>query len=350
VLDEAETVSRILVLQLKRIGDLILTAPALAELRAALPQSEIVLLTAENTAELARCIPAVNRVVAYRRGRVNLDAWTSAVAGPWSACLDFTGTDRSALLTGLSHAGRRIGFEKFASKPLRRLAYTELCPASVRELHTLDFHRALVEELTGPVSPPAQLAPPMALSSEVLQRAQKKLVGAGVTGDYAVIHPGSAREEKFWLPARWAGVIQWLVAKSGLQVVLTGSDDALERRHLDAIRRRLAVPVADLTGCLSLPELAAVMEHGALMCGVDSMAMHLAAMFCRPQVALFGPTNPFHWGPRHSRAAVLLGDAATPRWEFHPRERKQDMKNVSTQAVLGAIESALREDARACAP
>ena len=42
-------VSRILVLQLKRIGDLILTAPALASLRKALPQSEIVLLTAENT-------------------------------------------------------------------------------------------------------------------------------------------------------------------------------------------------------------------------------------------------------------------------------------------------------------
>ena len=151
---------RILVLQLKRIGDLVLTAPALAGLRAALPESEIVLLTDANVADLARCIPAVSRVIAYRKGRVNLDAWSSALAGPWDACLDFTGNDRSALLAGLSHAKRRLAYAKFSLKPPRRLAFTEFCGAPVRDLHTLDFHAALVEAfLERPVSLPREFRP-----------------------------------------------------------------------------------------------------------------------------------------------------------------------------------------------
>lgn len=343
-----ETVPRILALQLKRIGDLILTAPALAELRSARPQSEIVLLTAANVADLARCMPAVNRVVSYRPGRVNLAAWSSAIAGPWSACLDFTGTDRSALLTGLSHATRRIGYARFATKPLRKLAYTEFCEASVRDLHTVDFHAALVAQFTGrPVGVKDENCP-LVIPEEVRRAARRKLAAAGVAGAYAVLHPGTAKPEKNWLASRWAEVASHLAVARGWSVVLTGVNQGAERGHLAELKSHLRTPVADLADDLSLPELAAVIEGCSLMVGVDSMAMHLAALFRRPQVALFGPTNPFHWGPRHHRAAVLLGDEAAPRRNFDPRERKHETKNVSTPAVLGAIEQVLREDARAC--
>ena len=138
---------RILIIQLKRIGDFILTAPAVAELRAAFPQAEIVMLVPKAVAELAGCIPAVSRVIPYASGAANLEAWSSALVGGWDACLDFTGTDRSALITKLSGAKLRIGYEKFACKGLRKMAYTQLCPASVRDLHTVDFHLAMSDAL-----------------------------------------------------------------------------------------------------------------------------------------------------------------------------------------------------------
>jgi ADP-heptose:LPS heptosyltransferase len=334
-------VPRILVLQLKRIGDLILTAPALAGLRAALPNSEIVLLTAANVAELARCIPSVNRVIPYRAGRVNLNAWSSAMAGPWDACLDFTGTDRSALLAGLSRAKRRIGYQKFSSQRLRRLAFTEFCEASVRELHTLDFHFALTEQyLQQPVSWPRNISP-LIISNEICQAAKQKLAAAGVTGFYAIIHPGTVRADKLWLAKRWAEVTAHVVNKHGLSAVLTGAGDGIESGHLEEIKKLLTVPVADLTGKLSLPELAGLIDGCELMLGVDSMAMHLAAMFRQPQVAIFGPTNPFHWRPRHDRAVVLTGAAPGPCLEFNPRETPHQMKEVSTLDVIGAIDHIL---------
>lgn len=329
---------RILILQLKRIGDLILTAPALAALRAAVPDSEIVLLCNTGAADLARCIPSVNRVITYRAGRANLNAWSSALAGPWDACLDFTGTDRSALLAGLSHARHRLGYAKFSSRPLRRLAYTGFCEAPVRELHTLDFHAALVELFIGR-PPPLPDAPPLLVPDGVDRTAREKLSAAGVFGPYAIIHPGTVKEEKLWPASRWAEVISHLVEHRGWSVVLTGANEGVERGHLAELKGQLHVRVADLTGALALPELAALIAGCRMMLGVDSMAMHLAALFRRPQVAIFGPTNPFHWWPRHARAAVLSGPGPAPRLEFHPREVAHPVSEVSTAAVIGAIES-----------
>lgn len=329
--------TRILIIQLKRIGDLILTAPALTALRAAMPDAELVMVTPANVAELATCIPALNRVIPYRAKGLNMEAWASAVAGPWDACLDFTGTDRSALLTTFSHARRRIGFAKFARNKLRRLAFTDLCAASVRDLHTLDFHLALVAVLTGKAPQASSPVLSLKIPDGTLAAARSKLVEHGVTGRYVIIHPGTAKAEKFWMASRWAEVISHVQKTLHLSVVLTGSADGLEKSHLVQLKGCLHTPVADITGKLSMVELAALISECELMVGVDSMAMHLAAMFQRPQVAIFGPTNPFHWRPLHDRAAVVMGDAAAPVEHFNPRENKHEMKQVSTRQVIDAI-------------
>ncbi|CAN5692914.1 putative lipopolysaccharide heptosyltransferase III [soil metagenome] len=329
---------RILVIQLKRIGDFILTVPALAALRAAKPTAEIVLLVPSAVADLAKCIPAVNRVIIYHLGRTNFETWSSAIAGEWDACLDFTGTDRSALLTRLSQAKRRIGYAKFAGTGLRKMAYSELCEASVRQLHTVHFHQALVQQYIGDSS---------AMESAVLFRipqsiqtgAADKFAKAGLQGRFAVLHPGTAREEKFWLDERWADLAEHLHSRKQLAVVITGAGDGLERPHLQQIKKSLRVPVIDLTGQLTLVELAVLLEKCELIVGVDSMAMHLASLLARPQVALFGPTNPFHWRPLHDRGIVLQGNSGEAAQVFTPLSSGCEMKLISTDDVIHAIET-----------
>ena len=172
-------------------------------------------------------------------------------------------------------------------------------------------------------------------------------------GRYAVVHIGTAREEKFWPVERWAEVIEHLQsAESRLHapcsmphaprsVLLTGTNAGLERPHLERLRSMLKVPVIDLTGQLSLVELAAVIDQCDLAIGVDSMAMHLAAMFGRPQVVLFGPTNPFHWRPRHARAVVLAAGHEGPVTDFQPKAKGAPMELISTRMVVDAIHRAL---------
>ncbi len=330
---------RILLIQLKRIGDFLLTVPVVPALRAAFPSAELVMVVPTAVADLARCIPQLDRVIAFRPGRPNLETWGTALAGEWDACLDFTGTDRSALLTKLSRAKRRVGYAKHARR-LRRLAYTSLSEASVREVHTVDFHLALLAEL-GVKAPVPGRDPGLKLPADARKRVKQLLENAGVEGAYVIVHPGTAREEKFWVDERWAEVCAELHRKDHLAIVLTGAGDGLELPHLEALRRRLRVPVVDLTGQLSLVEFAAVVAGSSVVVGVDSMAMHVAALFSRPQVALFGPTNPFHWRPRHQNARVLMAGETGPLTTFTPKTRKRDMKLISTQSVVDATHSLL---------
>jgi len=319
---------RLLCLQLKRIGDAILTAPALAALREAHPRSRMTLVLHGAAGGLGPAFAAADEVIVYAPGQANLGLWGRIVTGGWAACYDFTGTDRSAVMARMSRADRVLGYRKFVERRAWRVhGYSELSDASVRDLHTVDFHLALTKRpapaATGFALPAAGVAPVDGLPER----------------EFVVVHPGSARREKFWPPARWAEVIRQL----SLPVVLTGSSDPEEQAHLDELRRALgsqADRVRDLTGRLSLLQLAAVIARARLVLSVDSAAMHLAAMACRPQVALFGPTNPFHWRPRHPGACVLLA-GGEPAESVGPRHAAAPMDVLSTAAVLTAIDGAL---------
>ncbi len=326
---------RVLLLQMKRIGDFILTAPAVAALRAAKPDAEIVAVVPSMVAEIATCIAAVDRVHAYRPRSLNLGVWAAIASGPWDACVDFAGTDRTALMSRLSRATVRVGYKKFADSASKALAYTQLCEASVRDLHTVEFHLELVRALVGNAI--AAPSPAFSLPPASDAWARGALSAAGIRSAYAVVHPGTAREEKLWNAGRWAEVIAHISKEEGLKVLLTGSNEGIERAHLAELRSALRVPVVDLAGELSLLQTAAVIHGAELVLGVDSMAMHLASMFRRPQVVLFGPTNPFHWRPTHERAAVVMAGQAAAEANFTPRAVGAEMNLISTAQTINAM-------------
>ena len=332
-----EVVQRILIIQLKRLGDFILTIPVVPALRAAFPSAELVMVVPSAVAELARCVSSLDRVISFHPGRPNLETWTTALAGEWDACLDFSCSDRSALLTKISRAKRRVGYAKHARR-LRKFAYNALSEASVRDCHTVDFHLALLGELG--LQPSGNLrSAPLRLPADARSHAKSLLDRAGVAGRYAIVHPGTAREEKFWVDERWAEVCARLRDHHHLSVVLTGTGEGIELPHLESLRKHLRVPVADFTGELNLVEFAAVVAGCEVIVGVDSMAMHLASLFSKPQLALFGPTNPYHWRPRHDRARVLMPSSDEPLAQFTPKTKRQEMRGIAASSVSRALDA-----------
>jgi hypothetical protein len=225
----------------------------------------------------------VTQVLRYDTGRVNAALWAAVSVGGWEVCLDFTGTDRAALLTQLSGAKERVGYRKFCGKSLRARAYTKLCEASVRELHTVAFHRALVAEVGAKMGGDEEGAV-FGFKAGTRERLAEVMREHGVRERYAIVHPGTARREKFWLAERWVEVVLYLKG-AGCQRVMTGTGVGLEAEDVAAIRAEEGV--VDLTGKLALWELAALMQGARVAIGVDSMAMHLAAMWKVPQVVLF---------------------------------------------------------------
>lgn len=332
---------KILILQLKRIGDLILTTPAIRCLREALPDARLVLVADSSCAGLLEAIPVDERLV-YRKGGGlagtagwGPNAWmrrgSQFSAADW--CLDFTGTDRAAWLSALSFARRRVTFQRFRKKPLRRWIYTDFVDSSVRDRHTGDHYTDLLRPLG---IEREGVAPELALPETALARARALLAEAGVASPYAVIHAGTARAEKYWRPERWAEVAAHLRGRYGLGCVLTGSGDAAEQKHLQAIQA--ASGAVNLAGRTGLAELAALIRGARLFCGVDTAAMHMADAVGTPCIALFGPTNPFHWRPRFARSVVLRSGTREP---FAPGQSGGSMADIPADAVKAAADSLL---------
>src|ERR1043165_969578 len=202
----------ILLIQLKRIGDLILTTPSIAALRDKFPESSISLVVSSAVKELLPAITGVDKVFEVRGKTDDALDWIALSFGKYDYCLDFTRNDRSAFLTFLSGARKRITSDhpKLRTK-LRARSYNEFVEAPVGFLHTVDYHLALLKPL-GIESSSRALH--LHLPEENANAADSLLREATVGGDFVCFHPGSARSEKFWEPKRWAETLDHCAAET----------------------------------------------------------------------------------------------------------------------------------------
>src|SRR5882757_1042684 len=316
---------KILLLQLKRIGDLILTTPAIAALRSSYPDAHITLAVSNECAELLPAISNVDRVLIARRNLRDV-AMVSSVAGKrFDCCIDFTRNDRSAFLTLLSAARRRVASYRVREQSKTRArVYTDL--VGVRA---------------------ASAAPQLELPRTAREKADTLRCDGKITRPYVILHPGSARPEKLWDATRWADVIDHFGQNNEFDLVLTSGPAVNEQTHIAAITRRTREKFIDLSGKTDLLALAALVGQAQLLVTVDSAPVHFAAASHTPQVILFGPTNPFHWRPTDSPALILHGKSGAPVTEFAPVRPRFPMSEISTDAVIGAMDSLLSQHAAA---
>lgn len=330
---------KILLLQLKRIGDLILTTPAIDSLRHSFPDAHITLVVSSECTELLPAISNVDRILIARRNLRDVGLVFSVTGKGFDYCIDFTRNDRSALLTLISGARRRVASYRVRdqSKTRARL-YTDLIGVRVRDMHTIDYNVALLEPLGVRA---ASSGPHLNLPQTAHEKAGALRGDSKSTRPYVILHPGSARREKLWEPDRWAEVIDHFRKNNDFDLILTSGPSADEQAHVAAISKRMRQKIIDLSGNTDLLTLAALIAQAQLLVTVDSAPVHLAAATHTPQVILFGPTNPFHWRPRESPALILQGKSAMPITDFLPVRPRFAMSEISTEAVISAMDSLL---------
>jgi predicted lipopolysaccharide heptosyltransferase III len=331
---------KILLLQLKRIGDLILTTPAVAALRKSFPHAQLTIVVSSECADLLPAIPNVDRTLTARRNPRDLALFFSIAGRRFDYCIDFTGNDRSAFLALLSGARKRVASYRVRQQSkIRAGAYTDFVRVRMRNTHTIDYNLALLEPLRA--GAPASPAPHLHLPQVAREKTDALRRDWKITGHYIILHPGSARWEKLWEPERWAEVIDHFGRNNDIDLVLTSGPSPDEQAHVAAIKNKVQQQIIDLSGKTNLLVLTALIGQARLLLTVDSAPMHLAAATRTPQVVLFGPTNPFHWRPRESPALILQGKSVAPVTEFSPAQPRFAMSEISTEAVISAMDSLL---------
>ncbi len=286
-----EAPKSILALQLKRLGDVLLTTPSMEMLHRTFPDAKIDLLVSPSLTFLDPLIPCCRILPAPS----SPGEFLATARSQYDMLLDFSGQDRCLLIAALSRAKRKITFRKYWKKPFRKFVFHEAVKSSLRDQHVAEHLADLVRHAgaKGEAGPPCMWIP-----ANEQEASRKKFGEAGIHGRYVLLHPGTARPEKFWSAEGWAHLADFLSTQAGCSVLLTGSGSPEETEHLNQIRSLSKIPHPCLNGCLSPGILFGLIEGASLFCGVDSAPLHAAEALKTPIFAIFGPTNPAEWGPR----------------------------------------------------
>jgi len=274
----------ILVIRPGGMGDAVLLFPLLQAIRRRFPSATIEVLAERRNAEVFGLTPnLVSEVLCYDR----IGDVLRTLDRRYDAVIDTEQWYRlSAVAARLIRAERRIGF---ATNERRRLFNIPVVYDQRR--HEAENFLALLAGLTGeylsldPDQPFLTLRD--AFPGHPLGEPSERVP---VT---VLIAPGAGYPEKQWGPERFRQLVEWLVANGYSAGFIGGPTDI---RLAEKIIKGL--PVQNFTGRTPLRETARLIATAALVIGGDSVALHLAAAFGTPSVALFGPTPPSQWAPR----------------------------------------------------
>jgi heptosyltransferase-2 len=286
-------VRRLLVRAPNWVGDVVLSLPALRDLRRAFPAARLSVLARPWVAELYGAVPEVDEVILSHGVRADVNrvrrAFEAAVLLPNSFAV--------ALVAWGARIPERWGFATDGRGPL--LTRASRVPAAVRGRSQVYYYRAMLAGLgfdTAP-APDASLRCP----TEWRERGRALL---GSDGPWLGLNPGATfGTAKRWLPERYGAVGDLVSRRAGARVVLVGGK--AERPLADQIAAGMACKPRVLTGETTLAELLGVLSCLDAFVTNDSGPMHLAAALDVPQVAVFGSTDWRETAPFTERATVV---------------------------------------------
>lgn len=306
---------RALVIKLRHHGDVLLCAPVLSTLKRVAPQCEVDALIYADTAPMLSGHPALAQLHLIDRQwkKQGLAAQATAEwrllaalrARRYDLVVHLSVHTRGSWLVRLLSPRWSVGPRRTDAGAFWHDSFTHLYAAqSHADRHTvesnLDSLRALGIEPTDD-DKRVVLVP----GDEAEARVAALLAGQGIgRGGFIHLHPASRWNFKCWPAERVAALCDALSAK-GWPIVLTSAPDAKERALVAQIRAVSSVPTFDLSGQLSLKELAALAARARLFVGVDSAPMHIAAAMGTPTVAIFGPSGDREWGPWQTQSRVV---------------------------------------------
>jgi heptosyltransferase-3 len=319
---DPEQLRRVLVIKLRHHGDVLLASPVFTALKGVAPAAEIDALVYEETAPMLGGHPAISRVHLIDRGwkrrglvtqaRAEVRLLRELAARHYDLVVHLTEHPRGAWLTRILRPRYAVARELPRPHWLWRTSFTHYYRLPrARPRHTVECNLDALRRLGfQPSSAERKLVlVPAAMEAE---RAAALIARQGLGSKrFVQLHPGSRWMFKCWTAEGYAGLIERL-ADEGWKIAITGAPDQRERELIDAILVALSAAgraaVVDLTGTLSLRELAALTREARLFVGVDSAPMHIAAAVSTPVVALFGPSGEFEWGPWQVAHRVLTSE------------------------------------------
>jgi heptosyltransferase-3 len=312
-----EQVRRALVIKLRHHGDVLLSSPVFATLKRAAPGCEVDALVYADTAPMLADHPAIARLHGIDRNWKRLGPLGQAGAEwlllsrlrarGYDLVVHLTEHKRGAWLTRL--IAPRWSVAPKQKSDFWRASFSHFYPRSNHPLrHTVESNLDALRRI-GIQPEPADKRVVMVPGAAAEVHIGSLLREHGLeTGKFIHLHPASRWLFKCWPADKVAALADALTAQ-GWRIVLTAAPDEKEKALIAAVLAASKSAPLDLSGRLSLRELAALTAQARLFVGVDSAPMHIAAAMGTPTVALFGPSGDKEWGPWNVAHRIVASHA-----------------------------------------
>ena len=305
---------RVLIVKLGSIGDIVHTLPALAALRAGMPQAEISWVAERSSSEILKDNPILDRLIevdtkALRRGLMSGETLRAPRqqlrrlrASAFDIALDFQGLLKSAIIARLSGAHRIFGFSRNGLRePASRFFLSDTVIIRKDE-HVISKNLALVRGALGinGAEDLNNIEFPIAIQPDHESEAER--ASAATNGIFAILNPGGGWPTKLWSPERFGNLADQLWWNHGLHSLITygPGEEVLADKVLKSVRSNKASTVS-----LSLKGFYALAKRAQVYVGGDTGPTHIAVAANTPVVGLFGPTEWWRNGsPRTSDICV----------------------------------------------
>jgi ADP-heptose:LPS heptosyltransferase len=314
---------RILIARPDHLGDVLLTVPGAAALRAAIPDAHISFLVTSEMGDVIRHCPEINQVLTLPFPPLAASSdpaiWTDVVTRTASTLrgrFDLVILSRpedpwSGELAAAAGIPVRIGYATPATEPFLTLAipFHEEGHAVIQTLKLIEVAANCLSATVASSGgvPRAGKFVPTALEEFIAEEVILEAPAAGAVP--VVFQPGSGWPLKNWVPRRWGELAIQIRRRWGVTPLVPGGpgEDALVEAVVEASDRS----AYGLAGRLSVGALAALYRRARVVIGIDSGPVHLAVMVGTPVVGLYGPLDPLKWGPwctpdRHRVVRVQL--------------------------------------------
>ncbi len=324
----AGEVRKILIIRLDRIGDLILSTPAIRAVRQGYPNSRIDLLVNSYTKDLVINNPNIDQLLVYKESALDRDYDVAIALHP--------GLTQN-YLTFVSGAIWRVGYTGWGGSFFLTHSLKDDRAARVR--HEVVSALEVVGKIgcaTGDTSLEVSLTPDGDKEADDFLLSY----GIGANDRYVVIHSGSRQEYIRWYPERFAQAADAIATECKVKVVLTaGSKEGQLVGRVKELMKQEAVCATHL----SLTGVVSLLNRAELYVGNCTGPMHIAAALGVPVVAIIGTMHPLDsyesWGPWGVSSEVIHKDAGCK--DCHPGNCR-DFNCMSAITVEDVVRAAIK--------
>ena len=310
--------TRILVVRLGALGDIIHALPAAASLKHSYPGSRLTWAVERRWAPLLAGNPFVDRLVTVRRDspRGILETIRALREERYDFAVDLQGLIKSAVVASLARPERIFGFDQsLLRERAAGVFYSD--KALTSSAHVVDRNLDLA----------AAAGASNVLRTFPLPMGQPQ--GELPQGDFVLASPLAGWRSKQWPEAHYRALALRLRRELAIPLVLDGPSDAAFTE----------IPEA-LTHTSGLPGLIHATRRAAAVIGVDSGPLHLGAALGKPGIAIYGPTDPVRNGPYGESIRVLRSPSAVTSYK-RGSEIDDSMRQVSPDQVFEALRAML---------